>query len=245
MLWPSHLVEMPTTLAVRARQAFDDLAHVVFPAICNGCGDIAAGGEWAPLLCARCSAEFPVLDGSVGVRRPLAGAHAFAEFNGPARRLLVELKYAGLLRAGTEFGRQMARAPGASKLLRAADLVVPVPLHWRRRWARGHNQAEVIARGLCSAVRRLAVCRALRRRLPTRAQVDLDRQHRAANVHRAFELRRRHRESVVGANVVLVDDVVTTGATAAEAARALWKAGARETWLYTAAWATPRLGGAR
>ena len=192
-----------------------------------------------PLLCARCSAAFPVLDAPVAVRRPLSGAHAFAEFEGPARRLLILLKFGGLLRAGREIGRRMALAPGAEELLDGADLVVPMPLHWRRRWVRGHNQAEVLARGLCRARPGLSFCRALRRHRATRPQVGLERSQRANNVYQAFRVSRRHRACVAGAEVILVDDVVTTGATAVDAAGALWRAGARRIRLYAAAWAPP------
>lgn len=170
------------------------------------------------------------------VPAPLAAAHALAAFEGPVRALLVDLKFRGLLRAGRELGRAMARAPGARRLLDEADLVVPVPLHWRRRWRRGHSQAAVLA---CSLGRAAALpcVSGLRRGRATRPQVGLDRGARHANVREAFDAPPRHRGSLADARILLVDDVVTTGATAAAAAGALRRGGARSVTLYAAAMA--------
>jgi len=216
-----------------------DTASVVFPAYCHSCGDVADEGEWAPLLCRRCTESFPHWDSLVPVPEPLDRGRALSRFEGPAKDLLVGLKYRGLLRAGWVFGARMAAAPEAQRWLRHAGLVVPVPLHWRRRWARGHNQAMTLARSLAWGSRSMRVCNALRRVRATRAQVGLGRDHRLANVSDAFAVVGRSAGEVAGARIVLLDDVVTTGATAAAAAAALKKGGAREVRLYAAAWAQP------
>ena len=197
------------------------------------------GGEWAPLLCRRCGLRFPFHEAPVGVPAPLSEGYALARFEGPARRLLIDLKYGGLLRAGSSLGRRMALGAGADGVLANSTLVVPVPLHWWRHWRRGHNQAAVLARACCATGRNLELLPALRRRRPTAAQVGLDRSHRRTNVRGAFEVRSRYRATVRGRVVVLVDDVVTTGATAAAAAVALRRAGAKEVRLCAAAWANP------
>jgi ComF family protein len=104
----------------------------------------------------------------------------------------------------------------------APDAVVPVPLHWWRRLRRGYNQSEALARGLA---RVLALpCRTswLRRARHTPSQVGKSAEQRRANVRGAFRAAR----VPAGASVLLVDDVMTTGATASEAARALKEAGA-------------------
>ena len=109
------------------------------------------------------------------------------------------------------------------------DLVVPVPLHWRRRLARGFNQAERIARPLAACLG-VAYGSALRRRRATRAQARLGRAERLANPAGAFAVRHSpfpgRRLRLDGARVLLVDDVATTGATLEAAARALRVAGA-------------------
>lgn len=194
------------------------------------------GAEWAPLLCDACGEDFPVHDGPVPVIEPLAAGHAYADFSGPARRLLIDLKYEGVLRAGSIIGSRMAAAPGAGHMLRRAEIVVPVPLHWSRRWRRGHNQAAVLAAALCrTQPRRLTFVRALRRTRLTRAQVGLPRERRLRNVAGAFAASPRGHRSVAGRRVILVDDVLTTGATAAAAAAALVAAGALEVSVYAAA----------
>lgn len=217
--------------------AWGALLEFLLPAMCRHCDRTIRGGDWSPLLCRGCSGEFPVHDAAVEAPPPVTRAWALARFEGPARRLLIDLKYEGVLRAGRALGARMAVAEGAGFFLRDADLVVPVPLHWRRRWARGHNQAAVLARSLCRSRAELAFCPALRRRRATPPQVGLLRSRRLRNVAGAFAVRRRLGDQVSGRTVVVVDDVITTGATAAAAARALMHAGAAEVRGYAAAWA--------
>jgi ComF family protein len=104
------------------------------------------------------------------------------------------------------------------------DAVVPVPLHWVRRWQRGYNQSSAIAYGLASRLRLPFRPGWLRRTRNTPSQTKQTASGRRDNVRGAFAVPRRVR--LDGQTVLLVDDVMTTGATASEAARALRKAGA-------------------
>ena len=122
----------------------------------------------------------------------------------------------------------------AGDLVSGVNLVVPVPLHRRRRRARGFNQAEELARHLGLEWKNV-----LRRTRATSSQTDLPAARRHANVRNAFSLERSH--AVDGLTVLLVDDVSTTGATLNACAVALRRAGARDVRALTAARVVSRL----
>lgn len=157
-------------------------------------------------------------------------------YEGRLREILHALKYQGRRSIALVLAAMM-RSAGRS-ILEEADVVVPVPLHWRRRWTRGFNQADDLAVCLGLPVRRM-----LRRRRPTLPQVSLPGIERWENVSGAFEVPRRHgkkrRPAFAGLTAVLVDDVTTTGATLDACAMALGEAGARRVWAVTAARAAP------
>lgn len=153
------------------------------------------------------------------------------EYRGTLVPVIRALKFRGLDYLGEHLAAELL--PVVRELGGAWDLVVPVPLHWRRRWSRGFNQAERIARPLA---RWLGVpcLPALRRRRATRPQVGLTRSERLANPREAFAARRLPAlggapgagRGIAGSRVLLVDDVVTSGATIGAAAEALLAAGA-------------------
>jgi ComF family protein len=162
---------------------------------------------------------------------PFAALRAAWSYQGPLAAVIRGLKFRRLDYLGVHLARDLrdlVLEPGWS-------LVVPVPLHWRRRWLRGYNQAERIAHPLA---RLLGVPSAelLRRRRATRPQTDLAREERLTNPRGAFVLRSGRwspevalaRRRLGGGRVLLIDDVVTTGATLRAAAEALRQAGAGE-----------------
>lgn len=176
----------------------------------------AAPGE---LRCAGCARA----------RGPLAACVAAALFSGPVADAVHRFKYPARGLAGLDpsaaaglaalIREAAARAPGP-----APERVVPVPLHPRRLRQRGFNPAAELARAVARSRRLRLDPAALRRRVDTVSQTGLDRRQRRRNVRGAFDVRRGWRAP---ACVWLVDDVVTTGATLAEAARVLRRAGAR------------------
>ena len=154
-------------------------------------------------------------------------ARAVARYEtGPVSRLVHRLKYADHVELADAMGRWMARA--GTEFLAADSLLVPVPLHRRRLFARRFNQAAVLA----SAISRFQPIQvdplALKRLKPTIPQVGLTRSQRALNVQGAMSVPAEARSRVAGRNIVLVDDVLTSGATTDAAARALLRAGAAQ-----------------
>ncbi|HEX5823641.1 MAG TPA: hypothetical protein VFY18_04190 [Candidatus Limnocylindrales bacterium] len=210
---------------------------LAFPARCPGCGR-----EGAPI----CSACAPALDArldlaagvAIGlpsdVPAPLLQLEWCTPFIGLVRRALHELKYGGETRLALPLGEAIAR-----RWLRAGvggDALVPVPVHAERARRRGYDQAELIARAAALALG-LPCAPILERARATAAQFDLDRTSRASNVRGAFRLRPRTgpggaagagaaARPLAGRWIVLVDDVVTTGATLSACAEPLLAAGA-------------------
>jgi len=150
-------------------------------------------------------------------------ARAVARFeDGPARRLVHRLKYSDRGDLAKPLGAWMARA--GTDVLADADAIVPVPLHPLRLWRRRFNQAAALAQAVAAASGRRFEPQWLVRVKSTRSQVGLSREQRAANMQGAF--RAAPGAPLAGMRIVLVDDVVTSGATANAAARALLRAGA-------------------
>jgi ComF family protein len=151
-------------------------------------------------------------------------ARAVARFeDGPARTLVHRLKYSDRAELSRPIATWMARA--GADILSDADLLTPVPLHALRLWRRQFNQAAGLAREISRQTGIACDLAALRRVKATRSQVGLSRAQRAENVQGAF--RPAEDATVRGLNVVLVDDVLTSGATANASARALLRAGAK------------------
>ena len=149
-------------------------------------------------------------------------ARAAVRYDDVSRVLIHGLKYADRLDLAPMLGRWMARAGHA--LLEDADALVPVPLHWRRLWARRFNQSAALAKIVSQASGVPVAGDALKRVKATLQQVGLTASERALNVQGAFAVAERSR--VAGRRLILIDDVLTSGATIDACARALSRAGA-------------------
>jgi len=213
------------------------------PPLCPSCREPTAGGGlcgscWSRLTpierpyCERLGIPF-VYDPGPGalsaeaISDPPAyrRARAAVRFDGVARDIVHALKYGDRQDLAPMMGRWMARAGG--ELLADADGLVPVPLHWRRLWARRFNQSALLAQVLATAQEGVPVVdSALCRVKATAQQVGLKQTERLVNVQGAFQVAPEARGAVLGRRLVLVDDVLTSGATADACARALLRAGA-------------------
>ena len=180
--------------------------------LCPRCGaPFEAAGEAA---CFSCRADPP----------PWGAARAALRYDDGARRILLPFKYGDRVEAARALAPLMARAGGT--LLAAADLLIPVPLHRRRLLARRYNQAALLARALTRLSGRPAVLDALQRVKSTQPLAELSPAKRAAELAGAIRVRPGRREIVADARVLLIDDVLTSGATARACTEALLAAGA-------------------
>lgn len=151
-------------------------------------------------------------------------ARAVVLYNEVARLLVHRLKYKDRTDLALTMARWMMRA--SDGLLEEADVVLPVPLHRRRLVWRRYNQSAELARAICRLSERLYGPDVLIRRRATRQQVGLSATARQANVRGAFAVRPEQKPMLAGRRILLVDDVLTTGATVNAAARVLRRAGA-------------------
>jgi ComF family protein len=146
--------------------------------------------------------------------------YSYGSYEGSLRELVHLFKYAGVRPLGRTFGRFLDQAlPRETSF----DVIVPMPLHWFKKWQRGFNQADILAREIGKKWN-VPVRNVIRRKKATRPQAGLTNAKRRLNMSGAFRIPRGR--SLAGMRVLLVDDVVTTGATASACARVLKRAGA-------------------
>jgi ComF family protein len=197
------------------------LLDVLLPPTCPGCGRVDL------VICPGCRAALARRQSEpVGVPLGLPANQPAGilqlewccSYTGPARACLHALKYEGELRLVEPLAELMAQRWRRAAI--GGDVIVPVPAHAARRRQRGFDQAELLARAV-GRLTGMAVVPALRRATQTTAQHQLGRQARAGNVRAAFEVADGYAQALVGRWAVLVDDIVTTGATLAGCARAL------------------------
>lgn len=225
------------------RRVADTLADVILPPSCVACQSRLAGhdtlcpGCWRqidfirPPLCDRLGIPLPYDTGgplisAAAVAHPpdFARARAVALYSGLMRDMVHDLKYRDAHHARRLFGRWLYQA--GQELIDGCDSVVAVPLARRRMLMRRFNQSQILANEVGRLANKPVAPLALVRSRATRSQVGLSRGERERNVSGAFALRPGQAALISGKAVLLIDDVVTTGATASAVARVLLKAGA-------------------
>ncbi len=224
------------------------LVNAILPARCLGCG-VVVGGQgmlcpacWgeidflAPPLCACCGAPFEFALDEPGDERTLCGAclrerpdyeraRAVFRYDEESCRLVLGFKHGDRLHGARAFGRWMARA--GAELAAAADLIAPVPLHWTRLFRRRYNQAAILALAVARETAKPVLPDLLLRVKRTPSQGRMSPSERRRNIRGAFVVKTLHAARIRERRVLLIDDVLTTGATANACTRALLRAGAR------------------
>lgn len=224
--------------------------RLVYPPSCVACGAAVADihalcpacwhriGFIARPYCERLGTPFAVdLGGPLHSPAAIADppvferARAVCRYDDVARSLVHRLKYGDRPELGVALANMMVLA--GHELLGEADLIIPVPLHRLRLWRRRFNQAALLARIIGARADKPVEMKTLTRVKITRPQVGLTRPQRADNLQGAFAIAPAHRHRVSAKRILLIDDVLTTGATANAAARALLRAGATQVDILT------------
>ena len=219
---------------LHARHAADAVLSIALAPACAACDRVLDAPLDGPVCAACWSGVQRIAQTDTAAPDPIHSWHAAGEYDGCLREIIHAFKYDGRRSLAAPLAALMR--DGAGDVVTRAGLVVPVPLHPWRRLRRGFNQADDLARLL-----KVPVCRALWRTRATAPQAELDPTQRRRNVRGAFRLSPLVGTSrLSGADVVLVDDVRTTGATLEACARVLKDAGVRQVSAVTVARATPR-----
>ncbi|MEI8144488.1 MAG: ComF family protein [Alphaproteobacteria bacterium] len=236
----------------RRARIFHAALDLLLPAVCAACRDPVADHNalcpscWKQVsfisepVCERLGTPLP-FDIGPGALSPAAianppdfdRARAAFRYDAVGRALIHALKYGDRQEVGPVLARWMARA--GHRLLTDADALVPVPLHWTRLFSRRFNQAAELARAVAAISGVAYEPQLLVRGKRTRHQIGLSKAARATNVQGAFKVSPERLGWVRGRRIILVDDVLTTGATVAACTRALRRAGAVRIDVLTAA----------
>lgn len=221
---------LPRHCAVSGRPLLEDEAGPVAPEVlrevivasadyCTRCGAPQGPGVAVIKECASCRDY----RGGFGTREIVA----VGDYDGVLKEICLALKFGGEGRLADALAAWLAQLVFDRGLDIKIDVVVPMPLHVFRRFQRGYNQAELIAGPLARLLEKPLMPATLRRIGRTRRQAQLSAAQRKGNVRDAFEVRVGRTSDIAGRRVLLVDDVMTTGATLGAAARTLKKAGAK------------------
>lgn len=219
------------------RKALSALADMVMPRTCVVCGTTLLPAE--DCICTECLSDMPYtrfwtmshnrmadkfnerLTG-VASRYEYAAALLYYDDDSPYRLVPQAVKYRRRFDCGRLFGTMLGRRLAAAGHFADVDMVVPVPLHWTRRWKRGYNQAEIIAEAVAEEFGAPVCRRTLVRTRRTQTQTRLGMEGKAVNVSGAFRVNPKFASRLKKCrHIIILDDVFTTGSTVAECCRAL------------------------
>jgi ComF family protein len=204
-----------------AKDYINDFLHLFFPHICVGCGTDVLNNE--DVLCAKCISALPVTGfmstpgnpverifyGRIDIQR--AGSAFYFTKDSVIQQAIVQLKYKNNQSAGILLGKLLGLQIAESKRFDDVDLIIPVPLNDKKFYKRGYNQAEVISKGIASIWHKPVNVNAVERTLFTETQTHKNRVSRWETMEGVFTVKQP--AAITGKHILLVDDVITTGAT--------------------------------
>ncbi len=210
---------------------FQSLLHLFFPHTCRGCGCDLLGEDM--VFCLYCEASMPLTGFEFFDSNPVekifwgrvyiqaASAYVYFTSGSPIQRSLHLFKYRGKKEVGHYFGLRMGTAIKKSGRFSDCEIIIPLPLYAEREKKRGYNQAGIIAESLSEELRIPVISEVVFRVKKTETQTHKSRIERWKNMEATFEI--RDPEIIVNKHILLVDDVVTTGATLEACTRTLLK----------------------
>lgn len=206
---------------LRLKEIKESLLHVVFPHVCDGCGNDLLNIE--SRLCIRCLSSLPETNFEMHANNPVekdfwgrlplvcASAHLYFTKESLVQRLMHQLKYKGNKELGLQLGRIMGNALRSSNRFGDIDALIPLPLFPSKEKKRGYNQAKVLCDGMAEVLNMPVLSEVITRPQHTETQTKKGRIERWKNIEGKFRL--SDPEAIKNKNLLLVDDVVTTGAT--------------------------------
>lgn len=209
----------------------EDFFNLFYPKLCAACGAHLLQQE--ELVCTQCLYNLPKtnyhrieenpVEQVFWGRAEIAAATAYFFFEKDSRfaKIIHQLKYRGMKEIGIEMGRIFGAELKETSRFNEVDLIIPVPLHWKKQKKRGYNQSELIASGIAESMGKPIDTDILYRAVETETQTRKSRYRRWENVENIFRV--RSADKITGKHILLVDDVITTGSTLESCATTLLK----------------------
>ncbi len=228
-------------LKTKIKPAINKLLDIIYPPRCIACGDnVHENGT----ICAKCWGEInfisdpqcqicgfpfdfkvegnPICAGCIDEKPKFSKARAVFLYDDASRRMITSFKYNDRIENRVAYARWMARV--GAEMLADADYIIPVPIHFAKLLLRKYNQAGLLALEIAKISGNKVLVNALIRKKYTRKQAGLNRRLRFENISGAFKINQKYAAILKDKKILLVDDVITTGATADECAKILLKA---------------------
>lgn len=207
----------------------NDLLNLIYPDLCQACDTYLLQGE--VVICTKCLFHLPKTNFHQQENNPVSMlfwgrvrieyAASFYTFEKGSKyqKLIHKLKYHNRPEIGIELGKHLGYILGKSEMYKSIDIIVPVPLHPKKRKLRGYNQSEMIVKGISESMQKPADMDSLIRQVHTESQTKKGRLERWENVDNVFQV--KETEPLANKHILLVDDVVTTGSTLEACAQVL------------------------
>ena len=223
------------------KKFYNGVLDFILPPVCLHCESLLLNGE--RYLCKKCTDSITRIDNKsnpdlqrINSDDSVSSAYSLFLFvEGTAiQSLLHNLKYGQMRKIGREYGKKLAEEVLKHEKLNA-DFIVPVPLHISKKRERGYNQSDFICEGIGDVLDVPLLTKGLKRLKFTKTQTKLTREERQENVRGAFAVRKKYIQTLKDKNIILVDDVITTGSTILECAKVLKNAGCGDVFVCSVA----------